>query len=290
MNTAEQNMLQTLNILVAHHNEHLLTSHGKTEEEKALVSFDGSDIPDSLGTATFINNLKKLGEKGYTYTNSFINRKTRVDIIKINRNNQIDDVIAEIETRPKEAKIAAKRIKAVLGDGIKLLTPPTHEFDEKAYSEYELSIQQILEAGKKMLSDVSMSTIAKVHILPMRDIKRLLKLMEQGVPFDDVKDPGVWYDPLERELHLGEETVSVKKAKRPHQIFKKLFHNKGERTVFENVPTFDFVEIEKENKRFYESIKDFIDKHISKKHPEYADLFIFTLYDIKINSKYFEEQ
>jgi len=293
MKTSDNNMRKTTGLLVMLYNLNKQDPTKKLEEEKALVHIDKTHLHEAnLDTPTLINNLQILDNKGYTFTASFQDTNKRLGVLKLNREHTLEQIQKEMGKRPKQTKELSLTIQKIIGDGIGKVTPKTHVFDTDGYYKEEPDLMEIVSFGLRMISDVTLDTRAKVHILPMRDIYRLHKLLSQDTPFEEIQDPGIWYDSNRYEFHVDEEIVRTEYQGKPsaeHFVLKKLFINIKDSFIcdYDSLSEFDSLTKEERKKR-YRRYKDALLRFI-KKHEKLPRIFNVHTDHLEFNKEYIDQ-
>ena len=150
-----------------------------------------------------------------------------------------------------------------------------------------MSLISLLELVREAYKGYTPDVVATLILSPFRSIERLLEKMNDGVPFDEVKDAGVWYDPVVYELHFDDTTVSASyqgKPNKEHFALRALFTQFDEpRIDYADIPEFDQDNKETEKRSYRDALNRFI-----KKHPRLAEIFAVQTDHLAIKQEYLE--
>jgi hypothetical protein len=273
MNILEENIVATLNMLVAHRRQQQVFKNLWTPEQLYTLHITKEHVADAgLTIPVFLNTLEEIAKKGYLSNTPIIDQKYRdqlANTIAGDYDTEIKELLSKADTPEVQQKL-----KAGIATIFKNTTPHDHEFDEEDFMASKITLEDLVNGGLQAITDTT-DLVAVVVLMPFRSIERLLSQMNSGVAFNDVKDPGLWYNPESFTLHFNDKQYSTKYRNDPskiHFVFQALFLAPNETLDYSTIPEPDT------NKAYYDSLYNFIEKH-----PELEP--VFAVYSDRIEIK-----
>ena len=245
-----------------------LTVPKPSEEEQHVLTIIKEHVTDAdITIPALYNCLDALDRKGYLVAFVLHEQELRNDMQKLYGSTQFEKTVAEL--KKLEGNTLSVEQKQKIADALKKRLPPGMDFPEQDFLNEELSISNLLEETRDVIEYQKEDMVATIVLLPFRSIEWLLEQMNTGLPFDDIKDPGVWYDPSKYEFHIAGETISTSyqgKLNIEHDVLMQL-HN----FLDDGVIYYDEIDTHKPK-----AIKDAFTRFI-KKHPELPNIFTVHL-------------
>ncbi len=276
MLSTDQNINLTLNLLISHHRQQQVFKNVWTPEQLHTLHITKEHVSDSgLTVPVFLNTLEEIAKKGYLNNTPILDQKHRTQLADVHAggyNREIIDYLSKVDTPEVQQKL-----KAGIATIFKNTLPHDYEFDEEDFMASNITVEELMNEGLKTITDTT-NLVAVVLLMPFRSIERLLSQMNSGVAFNDVKDPGLWYNPESFTLHFNDKEYSTKYRNDPsktHFVFQALFSAPSEMLDYTDIP-----DAEKPTQYYYSLL------HFIKKHPELEPVFTLTKGSIEIKPEY----
>lgn len=286
MTPLDQNVLSTLNVLTLLFRTRKTSLLLLTDGQRHTLFVTKEYLKDSkISIPTFINTLETLAISGYLSYAPMHEQKFHDEYQSFVNSPLCSETIEKIKLSQTEEE------NTKLKDGISKIyeniIPRNYTYDREGLMAEPLSIADLLLHGLDVIKDKPEQTIAVVVLMPFRSIDRLLKKMNDSISFNDVKDPGLWYDAQNHFLHFEEDIfpATYKKISYVHFALLALFSNEeiGQQ-YYAEIPEFDTSkEKQKELKAYYDSLKGFIDAN-----PKLETVFSIHTKYFEINNDYLE--
>lgn len=275
----EQDLKLTLNQMIVLHRQQQVFKNVWTTEQLNTLQIKKEHVTDAgLTIPVFLNSLDEIANKGYISYTPIVDQNYRSQLADAKAGDykaEIADTLLKVDTTE-----AQQKFKAGIATIFKNTMPHDYEFDEAGFMASEISIEDMMTAGMQAITDTT-DLVAVVVLMPFRSIKRLLSQMNQGIFFNDVKDPGLWYDAESYTLNFNDTQYSTKYRNDPtkiHFVFESLFLAPSETLDYSDIPDSE------EPKQYYYSLLNFI-----KKHPELDPVFLITTSSIEIKPEYLND-
>jgi len=234
MTPKDQKMLKVLELLTTLHKSKQHFSHGRTEEEKHILSISKQFISDSgLTTFEFIRAVEKLSLKGYIQHFIIFDDYARTQMDKELKSKELQVELKKLESFDTK-EISEKIISGSIADMNKIM-PSGQELTEEDFKDEQIKVSELSKDGLSLYKRLRPDEIGYIFILPFRSLDRLLDKIETGMGFEDVEDVNIWYEPLNFRLHFGKTIFTTAYRNTPtnvHFILSCLFNgNLKDQTV-----------------------------------------------------------
>jgi|GEM_PF-2690322 len=271
MTPREQNILDTLNLLVLVYRSQKSTFPKLSEEQHHTLKITKDHlVSGNLNTAIFINTLHDLNKSGYLYALSVFEDKYHAEVMRLLDDTEFSKISNELEKF--DSTDLMEKVKSGLADALIKNAPANIRIDRTEVMKEDLTLSDLLESAREIHKGYTPNMVSTVILSPFRSIERLLEKMNEGTSFDAVKDAGIWYDPLAFELHIDDTTISTAYQSKPtkaHFALQALFAQFGESQIdYFDIPEFDLDHKETEKKSYRDTLN-----RLLKKHPRLSELF-----------------
>lgn len=287
MTPRDQNILAALNILVLVFRAQKNNQPKLTEEEEPILRITKEHLAQAGITApVFINTLQTLTDKGYIIAaNSVFEEKYHEELAKVLDDTgyqKIQDELRKIDTSKLE-----EGIKIAAADIIEKTAPAHAHVDRAEIMKEDVSMAGVLEKFRTSYKGYSSEVVSMIILSPFRSIERLLEQMNVGVPFDEIKDDGVWYEMAAYEFHFDDTKVATAyqgKPNKEHFALKALFSQFEESRIdYADIPEFEQDDKDAEKKAYKDALNRFI-----KKHHRLSEIFSVHADHLEIHESYLE--
>jgi hypothetical protein len=279
MTIQEKDIKFTLNQLIVLHRQQQVFKNVWTAEQLNTLQIKKEHVIDAgLTIPIFLNTLEEIAKKGYLSNTPIIDQKHRnqlADVKAGKHQTEITDLLLKVDTIETQEKL-----KAGIAKIFRNTLPHDYEFNEAGFMASEINIEDLMTAGMEAFTDTT-DLVAVVVIMPFRSIERLLSKMNEGIAFNEVKDPGLWHDASSYTLFFNDQKYLTKYRNDPikaHFVFQVLFSKPTETLDFNSIPDAE------SNKVYFDSLSHFIEKH-----PDLEPIFAITSSSITINQDYLKD-
>jgi len=285
MSPKEQNILDTLNLLVLLFHSRKTTLPRLSEEESHTLFVTKEHLEGAkISIPVFINTLEILATKGYLAYVPMHEQKMHDEINEFKNSPLYPETIDKIRQSTTEEQNT--NLKTGIATIFENTIPKHMSYDKEGLMADPFTIADLFEQGLKLVSNQSERTISIIILMPFRSVERLLEKMNGGMKFDEVQDAGIWYDSDNKRFHFGEESIDTVYQGEPskfHFVLESLFNQKEDGVIdFSSNTEFNtHADPREENKRFYLSLNHFV-----KKHPELARIFTVHADRLEVNKDY----
>ena len=278
MSPQDQNILYVLNVLTLLFRTRKTSLLPLKDEQRHTLFITKEHLEDSkISLPTFINTLETLASKGYLSYTPMHEQKFHDELQSFVDSPLYSKTIEKIKLSQTEE--ANTKLKDDIAKIYENTIPKNYTYDRDGLMAEPLDIADIFLYGLDAIKDKPEQTIAVVVLMPFRNIDRLLKKMNDGVSFNDVTDPGLWYDTQNHLLHFEEDIIATtyNKLSYVHFALQALFSDEEIREQhYAEIPEFDDSrEAQKELKSYKDALDGFLDKY-----PQLKTVF-------SVHSKYF---
>lgn len=286
MSPKDQNILETLNILTLSYRSQKTCLLPLSEEQRHTLFITKENVEGTkISIPTFINTLETLATSGYLSYTPMHEQKFHDEFKSFIDSPLYSDAINQIKSSQTEE--ATLELKSGIATIFENTIPKDYSYDKDGLMAEPLGIADLFVQGLNVMKGKPEQTIAVVILMPFRSIDRLLSKMNDGIKFDHVKDPGLWYDSQNFILHFEEDSIHTKynKLSYVHFAMQSLFNNEEiTELYYAEIPEFDTSkETQKELKAYYDSLKGFIDAN-----PKLETVFSIHTKYFEINNDYLE--
>ena len=218
MTPADESILKTVNLLVMLHRSSINNPKNKTEEDKNNLIVKKEYVKDAgLNVPDFLNNLQELSDKGYLESVAIYDSDFKKEIKNFVGSEDEQKFLKLLENNPDKDQKIVEETKKAFAKGFKDKLPSDFGFDEIGFMEEEMSVSDMLKSGLDRVKSFDDDTLATIIIFPFRDLKRLLRLLNEGKKLSEVEDPGLWYDPENFQFHIDEEIIDTSYNSKPNK-------------------------------------------------------------------------
>lgn len=272
MSPRDQNILATLNILVLVFRAQKQMFPKLTDEQKHTLKITKEHLSIAgITSPVFINTLQELAQSGYLLAgNSVFESKYHDEILKVLDDEHYEKIQTELQK--VDTSVLEEKLKVMAADMIEKTAPAYIPVDRAEVMKEEVSMTALLDGFRDAYKGYTPDVVSVIILSPFRSIERLLEQVNAGVAFDDVKDEGIWYDPMAYEFHFDETAISTAyqgKPNKEHFALQALFNQFDESRIdFADIPEFDTDNKEKDRKAYFDALNRFI-----KKHPRLSEIF-----------------
>lgn len=286
MTPKEQNILDVVNLLVLLNHSKKLTSLGSPDNDSVHLVVTKEHLDKSrISITVFINTLNLLDKKGYLLGVTIFEDKYHSAIEELFKEPNYQNTLAQIEALDTE--LAMQQGIESITDILESKAPQNFTFDREVLKDEKITLGDTINSVKHLFANHSKNDIGIVLLSPLRSIDRLLRMMNEGINFDDVKDSGIWYDKDNFLFYIEDEAIPTSYNNKPnkeHFILSALFKTGVSRIHYDDIPEFDSSKHEEvEMKSFSDAFLRFI-----AKHPKLPNIFTVQKYQLDINKKYLE--
>ena len=277
---------KTASLLSLHFQQKRMFTLPKTEERYTLhikkehISDAGLTIPDFLLSADI------LAEKGYLVCSRLVDENNR-NIMKqfIDDPSQFPEINAVMEKLNQPDTLQKLHDDVMVA--FKNVKPKNMEMDLRDDEKPDYTMEDVLNDGIKGIGTDLIDLVAVVILMPFRDIERVYNKMQSGLTFDQVKDPGLWYEADKYTLHFEDKEIILEHQNKPnisHYALMALFDKKEHFLDYVDIPQFDPQKDRDDEKRtFKDSLHGLL-----KKHPELVPVFTVGTHTFSIYTDYIE--
>lgn len=286
MSPRDENIRKTASLLSLHFQQKQLFTKPKTVERYTLHIkkehiFDaGLTIPDFLLSADV------LAEKGYLLCARLVDENNR-NILKIFIDNPSQfpeiNIVKEKLNQPDKLQ----KLHDTVMSSFKNVRPKSLDMDFREDEKPDYTIDDLLNDGIKGIGTDLNDLVCVVIIMPFRDVERVYNKMQSGLTFDQVKDPGLWYEADKCTLHFEDTEMVLEHQNKPnksHYALMSLFDKKEHYLDYVDIPQFDPIKDKTiEKKTFSDSLRGLV-----KKHPDLEQVFTIGTHTVSITQNYIE--
>lgn len=265
MTPRDQNLLSALNILVLVFRAQKNKVPKLDLEQQHTFQITKEHIAQAgLTIPVFINTLQDLAKKGYLIdATSVFEEKYHPKLQEALSDEKYDEI--QEAFRKLDIPEFQEKLKTVAADLIEKTAPAYIPVDRAEIMKEDITIPALFDKFRDVYKDHSPEMVSMIMLSPFRSIERLLEKLNAGIAFDDVKDEGIWYDPIAYEFHFDDKCVSTAYQGKPtlaHFALATLFAQFEESRIdYADIPGFDIDNKTKEKKRYFDALKGFIEKH-----------------------------
>jgi len=243
-----------------------------TEQQHHTLQITKEHLLQSEITAPeFINTLQELANKGYLLAgNSVFESKYHDEFLKVLDDTQYEKIQAELEK--VDTSELEEKLKVFAADLLQKTAPAYIPVDREEVMKEDVSMKSLLGEFREVYKGYTPDVVSVIILSPFRSVERLLEQINLGVPFDDVKDEGIWYESGVYKFHFDDTSVPVAyqgKPNKEHFALAALFNQFEESRIdYTDIPEFDQDNKEKDRKAYFDALTRFI-----KKHPRLSEIF-----------------
>jgi hypothetical protein len=287
MTPRDQNILHTLNVLVLVFRSQKQLFPTLTQEQYHTLTITQEHLTSAgITKPIFINTLSDLNKKGYLMAVSVFEKKYQSELAGILDDEVFEKLYSELEKTDIGA--LKEQIKIAVANELETTSTSNLHIDRGEVLSEDFDLKELLKDVRNSQKGNKIDVVSTIILSPFRSMERLLEKMNVGLSFDDVKDAGVWYDPIAYELHFDEIKVSTMYQNKPtkaHFALQALFGQYDEPIIYyDDIPEFDLQKDNEIEKRSYcDSLNGFI-----KKHPRLPELFTVHSDHLVIHETYLE--
>ncbi len=286
MSPRDEKILKTASLLSLQFQQKHLFTKPKTVERYTLhikkehIFDTGLTIPDFLLSADV------LAEKGYLVCARLVDENYRTILKRfIDDPSQFPEITTVKEKLNQPDKL--QKLHDAVMSSFKNVKPKSLDMDFRENEKPDYTIGDLLNDGIKGIGTDLNDLVCVVIIMPFRDIERVYNKMQSGLTFDQVKDPGLWYEADKCILHFEDTEIVLEHQNKPnksHYALMALFDKKEHFLDYVDIPQFDRVKsMTAEKKTFCDSLRGLI-----KNHPDLEQVFTIGTHTVSINQKYIE--
>jgi hypothetical protein len=273
MTQFDTNILATLNVLC------LLLSANKqrfpkfSEEEICTLTVTKEHLQnDNIPTSVFINSIQILADKGYLFATCIYEAEYYDKLRNVFSDEVYLPAMKQIEESGKN--LLSEEQKLNLARALEQLVPQNlkSQFDISDIVEEDIKVTDLFDDTRKVMRDIQDGVVAKVVLMPFRDIDRVRNQMNENKSFAEIIDVDVWYNEETFEFRLAKEIIPTSYQTKPnveHYILRLIPAHLDDGVIW-------YDEIEDRTSR---SIKDALLKFVSK-NAKLKD--IFTIHSNRI--------
>jgi hypothetical protein len=262
MTPRDKNIYSTVNVLCMLFDARKIVPNLSDEQSHTLTVSKEHLTDADISVPVFVNTLKVLDEKGYLFGVSTFGQEARDELKKLQSNPEYEKILSELDKIDLSG--FESEAKNMMSQVISKRMPPGCEFDHDEFMKESGDFKEWLTNAKEALREMNDETISTVVLMPFRSIERLLEKMNSGIKFDDIKDPGIWYENDNGAFHFDEQTVSTQHNRKRyvHYALQALFNQFENNEIdYVDIPEFDDSKgMEKEMKSFRDALSGFIKK------------------------------
>lgn len=288
MNPKEQNIINTLNLLVLLFRVRKQAIPKLTDEQQHTLKVTKEHLLTAeISIPIFINTLKTLDEKGYLIAVSIFEEKFHSEVKKFFSEEKYQEILKQIETIDTES--LSEKLKVGIVDALEKKAPANHELDRAGLMNEEITLKILLGDARSVLADHTSEDISLIILMPFRSIERLLEKMNDGIKFDEIQDAGIWYDPTKYLFHIGDappiSTIYNGKPNKEHFALSALMYEAEETRIdYIDIPEFDDTNTKETEKKSY---RDALNRFIQK-HPKLTEIFTVHSDHLEVHEEYLE--
>lgn len=286
MSPKDQNILKTVSLLLLHFQQNQLLTKPKTEERYTLHIIKEHVVDAGLTIPDFLLSADVLAEKGYLFCARLVDENNR-NILKQFIDNPAHfpelNLIKEKLNQPDKLQ----SLHTGIIDAFKKFKPKSLDFDFQKNERPDYTIDDLIGDGMKGVGKDMTNLVAVIILMPFRDIERVYNKIQSGLTFDEVKDPGLWYEADKCTLHFEDTEIILEYQNKPnksHYALMALFDKNDHSLDYVDIPQFDHLKNKTIEKRtFTDSLRGLL-----KKHPELEPVFTIGAHSVSITKTYIE--
>ena len=215
MTPNQKNILDTLNLLALLFRANKQKMPKFSEEERHTLTVTEEHLSKAdITIPVFLNTLTSLGDKGYLIAVGIHENEYHDKIREAFSDNVYEQVLKETSEGGLE-KLSDEQ-KLEIATAFKKMAPKNVDIDVNYFVEEEITIKDILDDTRNAFKDHKNGVVAKVLLMPFRDINRLLKHMNEGKTFEEVLDSDIWYDDKNYLFFMGKKSISTAYNSKPN--------------------------------------------------------------------------
>ncbi len=281
MTQNDKNILDALNLLSLLFRANKQKFPKLTDEEQYTLTVTKEHLEnDSISVSVFINTLHVLAEHGYLIAVSIFESEYHEKI----RDAFSDEVFTSAVQKLSEdsRNSLTEEQKLVFANALQELLPHNlrSEFDIEGFTQEEITLTDLLSDTRKVFNNHKDGTVAKIILLPFRDIDKVRKQMNAGKTFDEILDAEVWYNDRKFEFYLKGLTIPASYQTKPnieHYVLKLIPEHLHDGVIW-------YDEIEERTSR---SIKDALLKFVAKNN-KLQDIFTVHINRLEFDVEVFK--
>lgn len=256
MTPQDQNILNTLNLLAMLFNANKHKVPKLTDEELHTLTIKKEYlVNDNISLSILSNTLQTLANKGYLIANTIFDSEYHEKIREAFSDEVYGPAMKQLEECGKNLLTQEQKIQLL--EAFTKITPLGMEPDAEAFLSEDVSIVNMFDGAREAFKNHTDDVIAKVVLMPFRDINKVLKQMDIGKSFDEILDAEFWYNEEKYEFYLQDSVISTAYQDKPnieHYVLRLIPEH-----LYDGVIWYDEVE-----GRTSRSIKDALRKFVSK--------------------------
>jgi hypothetical protein len=234
MTPESNNVYQTVSLLVTLFKKRCQHIPTLTVEKQHTLIVSRAHLADSaLTVPVFLNTLDKLDQIGYLVAASLTEKREYQALAEVLNDEGYQTTLEQFKSSEFDSLTIPQKQSVIRA--LKKITPANYTIDERVWLADDIRYSTLLEMARPALANYTEDDIALVVLLPFRSIERLLEKLDTGMDFDQIKDVGTWYDPINYEFHIDGRAVPTSYQGKPnveHSILERVHENLNDGVVW----------------------------------------------------------
>jgi hypothetical protein len=215
MSPKDTNILNALNLLTLLFRSKKQKSPKLSEEETHTLTVTEQLLAKAdINLPVFLNTLTTLADKGYLVAVGIHDDEFHEKIREGFKEESYNQALEEISKAGID-KLTVQQ-KTVIAQAFQKMMPANAQVDLDDFINDDISIKEILDDARNVYKDHKDGEVAKILLMPFRDIDVLLTKMNDGKSFDEIQDSEIWYDEKNLEFRIGDIKILTKYQGKPN--------------------------------------------------------------------------
>jgi len=215
MSPKDTNILNALNLLTLLFRSNKQKSPKLSEEETHTLTVTEQLLAKAdINLPVFLNTLTTLADKGYLFAVGIHDDEFHEKIREGFKEESYNQALEEISKAGID-KLTVQQ-KTVIAQAFQKMMPANAQVDLDDFINDDISIKEILDDARNVYKDHKDGEVAKILLMPFRDIDVLLTKMNDGKSFDEIQDSEIWYDEKNLEFRIGDIKILTKYQGKPN--------------------------------------------------------------------------